>query len=145
MAHSGGNRFKPDYAIHPGEIIEETLQARGIKQSDFAKWCSLSEKTVSQIINKKAPVSPETAIQFERVLGIAAHIWNNLDSFYNLHLAQQKSRKNLEKTISWAQQFPVKKLADWNFISKPDDKVDAVEQLLNFFGVGSVHAWEEHY
>ena len=73
--------FTPDYAVTPGEILEETLESRGIKKSAFAERCGLSAKTVSQIIHGKAPVTPETAIQFERVLGVSAAVWNNLEAF----------------------------------------------------------------
>ena len=64
--------YEPDYSIHPGEILNETLQARGIRKTDFAERCGISLKTISQIVNCKAPVTPETALQFERVLDVSA-------------------------------------------------------------------------
>ena len=53
--------FKPDYSVHPGEILGETLKARSISQSELASRCGISEKHVSQIINGKASVTSETA------------------------------------------------------------------------------------
>ncbi len=139
------NQFLPDYAVHPGEILEETLASRGIKKSEFAKRCGVSDKTVSQIINGKAPVTPETAIQFERVLGVSAAVWSNLEAFYRLHTAQVAAREKLEKKIKWARKFPVKELVKRGIFEKPANDVDAVEKLLNFFGVGSVRAWEQRF
>ena len=88
MVKSALNEFTPDYAVHPGEILKETLEARRMKKLDFARRCGLSDKTVFQIINGKAHVTPDTAIQFERVLGVSAAVWNNLQSKYHLHLMQ---------------------------------------------------------
>lgn len=73
------NTFNPDYAIHPGEILNETLGARGISNREFARHCGISSKTVSLIIDGKAPVTPDMAIQFERVLGVSSAIWDNLN------------------------------------------------------------------
>ena len=85
------NTYFPDYAIHPGEILKETLAARNITKNELAERCGISVKTVSQILNKKAPVTTETAIQLERVLGVSADIWNNLDANYRLF---ENSKKN---------------------------------------------------
>lgn len=82
------NKYMPDYAIHPGEILEETLDARGILKSDFARRCGISAKTVSQIISGNAPVQPDIALHFERVLGVSSTIWNNLNAQYDLHQAR---------------------------------------------------------
>ncbi|TET44781.1 addiction module antidote protein, HigA family [candidate division TA06 bacterium] len=143
MANKAGYKFEPDYAVHPGEILEETLEARGMKKISFAKRCGLSQKTVSQIINGKAPVTPETAIQFERVLGVSAAVWSNLNTFYHLHMARVSARKRLEKQVTWAKSFPLTELVKRGIIEEPPSQVGAVEALLNFLGVGSVQAWEE--
>ncbi len=75
-----GNQFYPDYTIHPGEILMETLEERSMRKSELAERCGLSPKTVSLIINGKAPITPETAIQLGRVLGVSANLWTNLDA-----------------------------------------------------------------
>jgi addiction module HigA family antidote len=81
--------FNPDYAAAPGEIIEEVLEARGMKKVELASRCGLSPKTISLILSGKAPVTPDTAIQLERVLGIASCTWNNLEANYRLLLAKE--------------------------------------------------------
>ncbi|MFH1648458.1 MAG: HigA family addiction module antitoxin [Patescibacteria group bacterium] len=133
-------KFEPDYAIRPGEILEETLDARRIKKKEFAKRCMLSDKTISQIISGKAPITPDTAIRFERILGVSAAVWNNLESNYRLHVAKISSRQNLEGEISWAQKFPIAELVKRGLIERPINLIDAVEKLLNFFTVGSIEA-----
>ena len=139
------NEYNPDYAVHPGEILEETLDARGIKKTEFAQRCGLSLKTVSQIINCKASVSPETAIQFGRVLGVSAKIWNNLDAHYRLHQAKISNFKELQRKTAWAKNFPVGQLVKDGWIDKPASKADAVDKLLGFLGAGTIKAWQDRF
>ncbi len=137
------NQFKPDYVIPPGEILEETLEARGMKKAEFAERCGRSDKMVSQIISGQAPITAETAIQFERVLGVSASVWNNLEANYRLAVAQAEQQKELQQQKTWGKRFPVNKMVALGFIPKPESPTDQVEKLLDFFGVGSASAWEE--
>lgn len=136
------DEFAPDYAVPPGRILRKSLHARGMKRKEFAERCGLSQKTLSQIVHGKAPVTPETAIQFERVLGVSAAIWNNLQALYNLHQAQEADREKLQQQKEWAKRFPVKELAKRGLI---DGSSDTVEQLLSFFAVGSPEVWNERF
>ena len=145
MATQAANKFLPDYATSPGEILEETLSARGIKKKEFAERCGLSEKTVSLIIHGKNPVMPATAIQFERVLGVSAAIWNNLEAAYRLHKANSEEEEELVSHQQWARSFPINELVRRGYMEKPSDPADAIRRLLKFFGVGSIQAWEKHY
>ncbi|MCK4466897.1 MAG: HigA family addiction module antidote protein [Desulfobacterales bacterium] len=145
MATTTLNQYTPDYAIHPGEILEETLEARGITRTAFAERTGLSLKTVSQIIHGKAPVTPETAIHFERVLGVSANIWNNLNAYYRLHVAKIADRRMLENKKEWAKKFPLTDLAKRGFIRRRQNLAETVEELLDFFGVASVEAWKVQF
>ena len=91
-----GNTYKPDYAVHPGEYLEEVLESRNISKGDFARRCGLTAKTISQIINQKVNFSTEVAIQFERVLGISAEIWTGMLTAYQLHESRQRERTALD-------------------------------------------------
>lgn len=145
MAESKPNRFVPDYATHPGEILEETLMARGMKKSEFAERCRLSTKTISLIISGKAHVTPETAIQFERVLGVSANIWNNLDANYRLHVAKVADLQKLESKKEWANKFPVKELVKKGYLPDTKSPTEKVKYLYSFFGVANVEAWKAKY
>ncbi len=145
MVNPSLNEFSPDYVVYPGEILEETLEVRGMKKSAFAKRCGMSDKTISQIINGKAPVTPETAIQFERVLGVSASLWNNLESNFRLYNARAEARKKLVRQVAWSKKFPVKELVKKGLFEKPINDVDVVEKLLYFFAVGAAEAWENRF
>ncbi|MFZ5864438.1 MAG: helix-turn-helix transcriptional regulator, partial [Thermodesulfobacteriota bacterium] len=112
---------------------------------DFAVSCGLSAKHVSQIISGKAPVTPETAIRFERVLGVADDVWNNLEANYRAFHAREKAGQALEQEVAWVKKFPVKQLVNRGFMEKPKDEVHALELVLRFFGVASIQIWEKRY
>lgn len=137
--------FRPSYAVPPGEILEETLEARGIKKTDFAARCGRPAKTISEIIAGKAAITPETAIQFERVLGVPASLWTNLETQYRLKLAEIEQQGELEKHAEWARKFPVSALARFGLVSTTRDDASLVKELLDFLAVGSVEAWNRQF
>jgi len=84
------NQFTPDYAVPPGETLLETLEAISMSQAELAERMDRPKKTINEIIKGKAAITPETALQFERVLGISSGFWNNLERNYQETLARIK-------------------------------------------------------
>lgn len=126
MIESNASQYKPDYAVHPGEILEETLESRNMKKTDLAERCGLSAKTVRQIIRGKAPITAETAIQLERVLGVSANVWSNLDTNYGLFQAKLAAPKEISKHTKWLEKFPIAQLVKRGII---EHKTDAAEMV----------------
>lgn len=83
------NQYQPDYAVPPGWVLAERLEALGMAQAEFARRCGRSPKLISEIIAGKAPVKPRTAIQFEKVLGVDASIWLSIETAYRLQQARE--------------------------------------------------------
>lgn len=137
--------YEADYAVPPGWILDEMLETYEISHAEFARRCGRSPKLMSEIIAGKAPVEPETAIQFERVLGMDASVWLNLEANYRLHQAKEAETAGLEKAAEWAKKFPVKALIDFGAFEKPRNDVELVQKLLTFFGVAGVEAWKRRY
>jgi len=137
--------FKPDYSVHPGEILGETLKARSISQSELASRCGVSEKHVSQIINCKASVTSETALLFERALGIRASLWMNLESSHRLHVARRAEEARFASFYEWVTEFPIRSLTNRGWLPATNIQEEQVRALLDFFGVSSPVAWEAHY
>jgi addiction module HigA family antidote len=72
--------WRPEWAVAPGEILLEALQDRGMTQSELANRTARPLKTINEIVKGKAAITPETALQLERVLGISARLWTGLEA-----------------------------------------------------------------
>lgn len=95
------NEFEPDIASPPGETLLEVLSDRGMTQAALAKSTGRPRKTINEIIRGKAEITPETALQLERVLGIPAHFWNNRERQYRETLARLEERERLGQQLHW--------------------------------------------
>lgn len=142
MTESIQNQFLPDYAVPPGNILQETLETLGMSQADLARRTGRPVKTISEIINGKTRITPETAIQFERVLGVSASLWNNLERQYQAALARLQEREQLQKYAAWAKTFPVTEMVRLQWLPACADLICRAEALLRFFGVASPEQWK---
>ncbi|MFA6024072.1 MAG: HigA family addiction module antitoxin [Candidatus Gracilibacteria bacterium] len=125
--------------VHPGETLAENLEFLKISQKDLAIRTDLSEKHISQIINGSASISPETALRFERVLGIKASFWNNLEKNYQECLARIEQEKLIDAEEQHLNQFPCyNELVSLGFVRKTRVKRERVLALLDFFKVQSL-------
>ena len=86
-------RFEPDYTASPGEILEEYLAVREISPAEFAQLCGRSPELIAGIIAGEAPVDAATAAEFERLLGLTAHIWLGIEERFRNHLAGKRERQ----------------------------------------------------
>lgn len=86
-------RITPCIATHPGTILKEELQERGIKQVAFAKTIGIQPSHLSEIIRGKRSVNNEIAAKLEEALGISAISWLNLQTNYeyDTRVIQQRS------------------------------------------------------
>jgi len=133
--------FSPDYAIHPGETLAETLVEMDMSQAELAERTGRPRKTINGIMKGDVGITPETALQFERVLGIPARFWNNLQRQYEETLARLDERHKLEQYVDWARRFPLKALQDGGWLKRVDDPIERIRELLQFFGVASPNQW----
>lgn len=84
---------------HPGEIIRELcLAPLGLSVSDAAKALRVSRKTLSEILNGRAGISPEMAIRLAIAFDTTAESWLAQQAQYDLWRANKK-RKALEKKV----------------------------------------------
>ncbi len=91
------NHLIPAIATHPGEVLKEELDARGMTQKELAEQMGRSTQIVNMIINGRKGISAETAVNLEKAFPeIPAEFWLNLDSAYRLDLVRIQQR-NLHK------------------------------------------------
>ncbi len=135
-----------DYAVPPGETLRELLDEQGLTQRDLARRADLSPKHVNRLLHGLVPLSADVAQRLERVTGTPARIWNSLEAGYRSDLERLRSRRDLAEDAAWLRDLPVKMLVDREILpAQPADKTSRVEQLLGFFGVASVEAWQDVY
>jgi HTH-type transcriptional regulator/antitoxin HigA len=135
--------FEPDYAVPPGETLLEVIEALDIPQSELAERTGRPKKTINEIINGKAAITPETALQLERVLGVNAAFWSSLEQNYRAALARTAERSRLEKQVGWLSEIPVRDLIGAGWLEKRPSLVEQLEEVLGFFGVASADAWRD--
>ena len=85
--------FAPDWVAVPGESINDLLEERGWTQADLATRTGFTAKHVNLLLKGKAPITEETALKLERVLGSTARFWLNLEAQYREYLARQKNAR----------------------------------------------------
>lgn len=143
MAIKNKFRFEPDYAIPPGETLVETLESIGMTQAELAARTGRPLKTINEIAKGRTVITPQTALQFEKVLAIPASFWNSLETKYQQSLAKQRDKQTLHRFVSWLDELPVKDLIVRGWLHKTSDRVDLVSQALAFFGVSDPTVWRQ--
>ncbi|MCK9419675.1 MAG: HigA family addiction module antitoxin [Nitrospirae bacterium] len=142
MSNKIQSSYRPNYAIPPGETLRETIEAYGMSQAELAERTGRPKKTISEIITAKAAITAETALQLERVLGIPASFWNNLERNYQEAHARIREEEHLQAQVAWLKNFPITQLVKLGWISKEDEKLKQLQVLLNFFGVAGIEEWK---
>jgi addiction module HigA family antidote len=137
------NRYVPDYVSPPGETLLDTIEALSMTQVELAERTGRPTKTISEIIKGKAAITPETALQLEKVLGVPASFWTNRERNYREYLARREEQSRLQKQIEWLKTLPVKAMCENDWIHKVDNKVQQLGEVLRFFGVASPEAWTD--
>ncbi|MDR1518203.1 MAG: HigA family addiction module antidote protein [Dysgonamonadaceae bacterium] len=77
---------------HPGEILKEEIEYRGIPQTRLAKQMGLSYNLVNDILNQRRSLTTQTAMLFEAALNIPADSLLRLQLKYNMQVAQADSK-----------------------------------------------------
>ena len=141
MATKKDHSYRPDYAIQPGDTLQETLGSLSMTQKDLAARMGRPLKTINEIIKGKAAVTADTALQLERVLGTPASFWVNLERNYREALARAKDAKQLKGQLAWLKQLPVRAMVKVGWI-QGKKRVELLQELLRYFGVASPDQWQ---
>ena len=136
------NQYKPDYAVPPGWVLEEHIEALGVSQGEFARRCGFSPDIVSEIVAGKGLIEPDIAILLGRETGLDEIVWLNMEATYRNKLTELGENEELAE---WAREFPAKELVKRGDISELSLQADRVARMLSFFDVWSVDAFEEKY
>lgn len=83
------NNIEPSMPIHPGEMIKEEIECRGISQKELSRRTGISYTALNEVLNCKRPVSTEYALLLEAALGIEAGIWISTQADYDMITAKR--------------------------------------------------------
>ena len=90
IVNSDGKKLKSDILLHPGEVLEMEILARGFTKSAFAMEIKMYPSHMSDIIKGKRNITEEIALRLEKILEISAEFWMRLQVEYNISLLRNK-------------------------------------------------------
>jgi HTH-type transcriptional regulator / antitoxin HigA len=139
------HQYQPDFVTPPGDTLKETLETTGMSQKELADRMGRPIKTISEIINGKTQITPETAIQLENVLGIPATFWLSREVRYREYLAKEEEKKRLETQKDLLSELPLKDLRKRGYLSKTRDKITQVKETITYYGVNHLSQVNDIY
>ena len=83
------NNLTPSEPIHPGELLKDEIEYRGISQRKLAAQMGVAYSVLNEVLNCKRPVTTEYALLFEAALGIDAEPLIGMQSDYNMQIIRQ--------------------------------------------------------
>ncbi len=83
-----GNLGYGAFPTHPGEVLKDEIEERGISQRQLADSLGLTYSVVNEILNAKRPIPAKTALMFEAALDVPADSLMNLQTKYNMQTAR---------------------------------------------------------
>lgn len=86
-----GNLGYGAYLTHPGEILKDEIEERGLSQRAVAQRIGLSYSALNEILNARRPLTARTALLFEAVLDVPADSLMYLQTKYNMQAARKDS------------------------------------------------------
>jgi addiction module HigA family antidote len=84
-------------AIHPGEHLAEELEALEMSAAELARKMDVPTNRVTQILNGERLITGDTALRLAHFFGTSPQFWLNLQTLYELRLAQQKVGKSIKR------------------------------------------------
>jgi HTH-type transcriptional regulator/antitoxin HigA len=93
ILNSRGKEIQTNVSLHPGEILQDELEARDIRKSLFAEQLGVKPGHLSELLHGRRHISATTALKLEELLGISAEYWLRVQVYYDLFVARSKERE----------------------------------------------------
>jgi len=84
-------------AIHPGEQLGEDLKTLGMSAAELARQIEVPTNRVTEILNGQRRLTGDTALRLGHFFGTSPEFWLNLQSLYELRLAEERVGKTIKK------------------------------------------------
>lgn len=90
ILNARGKEIHTDIALHPGDILLDELEARGVRKTVFAEQLNMKPSHFSELLHGKRNVSAATALKLEKLLGISAEYFMRVQVYYDLFMERNK-------------------------------------------------------
>lgn len=86
--------------IHPGEILREELMVPlGLSINGLARALRVPVTRIGDIVHERRGISADTALRLARYFGSTPQFWLNLQSHYDLQIAEREARAEIERDV----------------------------------------------
>ena len=85
------NEMTPAFPTHPGDVLKDEIEYRGISQRQLAEEMGIAYSALNEILNARRPVTEKTALLFEAALGVNAEPLLKMQMRYNLQSTKNDS------------------------------------------------------
>ena len=82
-------------AIHPGDHLAEELQTLGMSATELARRLDVPTNRVTSILHGRRAITGDTALRLGHFFGTSAQFWLNLQSLYDLRIAERKAGRSI--------------------------------------------------
>ena len=82
--------------IHPGEVLADDLKELGMSAAALARNLGVPTNRITEILNGQRAITGDTALRLGHFFGTSAQFWLNLQSLYELRLAERKTGKSIK-------------------------------------------------
>ncbi len=86
----------PVTAIHPGEHLAEELTELRMSAAELARRLHVPTNRITEILNGRRAITGDTALRLAHFFGTTAEFWLNLQSLYEIRLAERKSGRSIK-------------------------------------------------
>ena len=81
--------------IHPGKHLAEEVAALGMSAAELARQLGVPTNRVTEILNGRRAITGDTALRLAHFFGTTAEFWLNLQSLYEIRVAERKAGKSI--------------------------------------------------
>lgn len=145
MENRKNDNFAPTIAIPPGISIKENMVYLGMNQLELAARLDITPKHLSHILNGTAPITYETALKLETVIGPSAQFWMNLEANYQLNKTRLEKIETMESDLEILHEIPYTAMSENGWVKETSSRTERVLNCREFFGVSSLTAIQPSY
>ncbi|ETA81381.1 HigA family addiction module antitoxin [Youngiibacter fragilis] len=145
MARRNENIYSPAVAVPPGETIRENMEFLGMNQKELAARLDITEKHLSNVLGGISPITYDTAIKLEHVIGPSAEFWLELETGYQLNKLRIEEESNIEEEKEILKVIPYREISEFGWVEKTNDRNRRVINLREFYSVSTLQAIRRTY